>query len=65
MGKKKTTKITKGAGVKDIALKAARSVNGGAWYAKFDGVDGSSLKAGASEVLYETVTVAKPPAGSR
>ena len=64
MGKKKTTKITKGVGVKDITLKAARSVNGGAWYAKFDGVDGSSLKAGASEVLMETV-VARPPAGSR
>ena len=64
MGKKKTAKITKGAGVKDIALTAARSVSGGAWYAKFDGVDGSALKAGASEVLMETV-VARPPAGSR
>ena len=65
MGKRKTAKITKGVGVKDITLRAGRSVKGGAWYAKFDGVDGS-LKAGASEVLYETVTVvAKPPAGSR
>jgi hypothetical protein len=63
MGKKKTAKITKGSGVKDMALNAARSVSGGAWYAKFDGVDGS-LKAGASEVLMETV-VAKAPAGSR
>ena len=65
MGKKKTAKITKGVGVKDITLRGARPVTGGAWYAKFDGVDGS-LKAGASEVLMETVTnVAKPPAGSR
>lgn len=64
MGKKKTAKTTKGVGVKDITLRGVRSVTGGAWYAKFDGVDGSSLKAGASEVLMETV-VARPPAGSR
>ena len=63
MGKKKTAKTTKGVGVKDITLRGVRSVTGGAWYAKFDGVDGS-LKAGASEVLMETV-VAKPPTGSR
>ena len=55
MGKKKTEKVRRRA--KDIVLKSreAAALRGGAWYAKFDGVDGSSLKAGASEVLYESV----------
>ena len=47
MGKKKTaTKITRAVGVKDIAPKAGEagaSVKGGAWYAKFDGVDGAYM----------------------
>ena len=56
MGKKKTETIRRGTRAKDITLKAdsAAVLRGGAWYAKFDGVDGS-LKAGASEVLMETV----------
>jgi hypothetical protein len=55
MGKKKTEKVRRRA--KDIVLKSreAAALRGGAWYAKFDGVDGRSLKAGASEVLYESV----------
>ena len=54
MGKKKTEKVRRRA--KDIVLKSreAAALRGGAWYAKFDGVDGS-LKAGASEVLYESL----------
>jgi hypothetical protein len=54
MGKKKTEQVRKRA--KDITLKsrAAAALRGGAWYAKLDGVDGS-LKAGASEVLMESV----------
>jgi hypothetical protein len=56
MGTKKTEKVRKGTRAKDITLKTreAAALRGGAWYAKFDGVDGS-LKAGASEVLLETV----------
>jgi hypothetical protein len=56
MGKKKTATARRGKRATDITLKAgqAASLRGGAWYAKFDGVDGS-LKAGASEVLMETV----------
>jgi hypothetical protein len=54
MGQKKIEKVRRRA--KDITLKsrAAAALMGGAWYAKFDGVDGS-LKAGASEVLMESV----------
>jgi hypothetical protein len=57
MGKKKIEKVRKGTRAKDITLKAgeAAAPRGGAWYAKFDGVDGGSLKAGASEVLMESV----------